>query len=92
MKAEAAFARMGKNFMTPNIIRYQDLPNGYMVELSEGTGFENNPIWGVTVLNADRTPNHNACDMFRSLKKAERHIKKLDSLRGGQSGDTDTSN
>jgi hypothetical protein len=78
IKAQQAFARMGSNFMTPDVIRYQDLDNGLMVELSEGTGFDGQPIFGVTVLNADKTPNHEACEMFQSLKEAEQHIDGLE--------------
>jgi hypothetical protein len=38
------------NIMTPEIKAYEILPNGYIVELSEGTGFEHEGYYGVTLL------------------------------------------
>jgi len=38
----------GNNFMTPNILAYYRTRRGY-AELSEGTGFSREPIFGVTV-------------------------------------------
>lgn len=38
----------GKNFMTPDVINYYKLIVGY-AELSEGTGLNHQPIFGVTV-------------------------------------------
>lgn len=38
----------GANFMTPSIRGYYKLRKGY-AELSEGTGFNHQPIFGVTV-------------------------------------------
>jgi hypothetical protein len=74
MKAKEAFADMGQNFMTPTVIRYYDLPDGTMVELSSGTGFDNDPIYGVTVLNPDGTQNHDQSRMFHSLGQATTYI------------------
>jgi len=38
----------GKNFMTPDVLSYYKLRVGY-AELSEGTGINRQPIFGVTV-------------------------------------------
>ena len=75
MKAKEAFAALGgTNFMTPSIIRYQDLDNGMLVELSKGRGFDNDPIFGVTVIDATGHQDHEASDMFHSQEEADKHI------------------
>jgi len=38
-----------KNFMTPNILKVKQKEN-YFLELSEGTGFNNNKIFGVSLI------------------------------------------
>lgn len=53
MNARNAFAKMGRNFITPEVIDYYDLPNGLMVELSEGKGLDNEPLYGVSVMGDD---------------------------------------
>lgn len=42
----------GKNIMTPNIIEFGEVGDNYnlVYELSEGTGFSGEPVFGVTVL------------------------------------------
>lgn len=42
-------ARMGRNFMTPDVEGYAE-GNGLYVEVSSGRGIDNDPIYGVTVL------------------------------------------
>ncbi len=80
MNAKAAFAKLkGMNFMTPNVIEFLDLKNGLMIEVSEGTGFDNKPIWGVTVINADGCQNFDDSGMFHTKPKAYAHVKKLES-------------
>lgn len=48
---KAAFRGLGKNFMTPDVLayrwRFQD-GRWWAVELSEGRGFDDEPIFGVT--------------------------------------------
>jgi len=39
-----------RNFMTPYLVEYGETPKGYIYELSKGTGFDREPIYGVTVL------------------------------------------
>lgn len=39
----------GQNIMTPNFVCYQALPRG-VAEITYGTGFHNEPIYGVTVV------------------------------------------
>jgi hypothetical protein len=38
------------NFITPHVRKHCILPNGYIVELSEGTGLEHEAYYGVTLL------------------------------------------
>ena len=42
----------GKNFMTPNVIRYGETDNFYY-ELSKGQGISGGDIYGVTVITKD---------------------------------------
>ena len=58
--AASVFSMMGRNVMTPEKIEYRDVENispwksrGKVVELSRGTGMENEPIYGVTVRDWD---------------------------------------
>lgn len=77
-KAATYWRSQGKNFMTPGVIEYRDLPNGYMVELSEGTGFDHEPIFGVSVADADGNRLFEPeSQMFWSLEDARRHIDNL---------------
>lgn len=61
-QAQKVFSKMGRNIMTPEWIAYRDVPPGdspweqpigKVVELTQGTGMENEPIYGVTVLDWD---------------------------------------
>lgn len=65
------------NFMTPNILK-RGLRGGFAYELSTGTGFQNQPIWGVTLLDR-RTGEHlhEQCKCFQSREAAERYIREL---------------
>lgn len=74
MKAKDEFAKISPNLMTPNAMRFYDLPDGTMVELSQGTGFENEPIYGVSVISPDGSPNHNRSRLFHDLEKATKYI------------------
>lgn len=56
--AAKIFGPMGRNVMTPEWIAYRDVapsdspwkePLGKVVELTRGTGMDNQPIFGVTV-------------------------------------------
>ena len=67
----------GKNFITPNIMRY-GLKGKYAYELSYGKGFDHNIIYGVTVANIE-TQEHEyyLCESFHSLEEAEEYIATL---------------
>lgn len=41
----------GKNFMTPDVVSIRKLDNGIWFELSYGTGFSNDYILGVTLMD-----------------------------------------
>lgn len=45
-----AWFKENYNFMTPELIDYEILDNGYIVEFSEGTTFDHKPFYGVTLL------------------------------------------
>lgn len=67
----------GRNIMTPQFVRYAETLN-YIIELSTGTGFEGEPIYGVTVVNK-HTGQHEfeLSDMFYSREFAEAYIADL---------------
>jgi len=46
-------AKMGKNFITPKILEYITFGNN-IIELSEGTGIEHEPIFGLTHRKYDK--------------------------------------
>jgi hypothetical protein len=75
-----------KNFMTPHVLSYGKLPpvdkaieRAY--ELSEGTGFEHEPIFGVSIVNLfeDGTTarDWDISKMCRSKQEAEQYIQSL---------------
>jgi hypothetical protein len=54
--AKAVFKGLGRNFMTPDVISYRwrrVAGKLWAVELSEGTGFDHEPIFGVTFRDPD---------------------------------------
>lgn len=61
----------GKNFMTPNVLGYYKLREGY-AELSEGRGMSNQPIFGVTV-----KPDDGRSKLCFSRTEAETYIEEL---------------
>jgi len=50
--ASELFDSWGPNVMTPYRVAVRDTPERF-VELSEGTGMEGRPIWGVTAVLRD---------------------------------------
>lgn len=67
----------GKNFMTPQILSHW-ISGDYICELSQGTDFDNNRIFGVTVVNGlEMTHNHELSKVFNSRKEAMLYIRML---------------
>lgn len=69
-----------KNFMTPNILRTISKGNLH-IELSYGSGFENDTIYGVTVLrelpDGSLKKEHDLSKSFSSKQDAEKYIRFL---------------
>jgi hypothetical protein len=70
------------NFMTPNEISSKQINNNTFVELSEGTGFENDRIFGVTIIKKKGnsfTTQHddNRSEMFKSKEDAIKHYNSI---------------
>lgn len=68
-----------RNFMTPNLIEYSwVIDDKVAYELSSGTGFKNEPIYGVSIvrLHPDGTTERllDKSDMFWSIAEARAHI------------------
>ncbi len=67
----------GTNMMTPNVLAYY-YENDYAVELSEGTDFDHNRIYGVTVVNTETNQAANELSqMFHSKSDALHYISSL---------------
>jgi hypothetical protein len=73
-------SRFDKNFMTPNIVSMRTKDNR-VVELSSGTGLEDEAIYGVTIRDFDERKNEwidpKLSKMFFSEEKAKEYIKKV---------------
>jgi hypothetical protein len=52
-----------------------------MVELSEGTGFDHEPIFGVSVADAEGNRLYDESQMFYSIEDARSHITELEGDR-----------
>lgn len=54
MNARTYWGAKPPNLMTPDRVAFIDRPDGRLVEVTTGTGMNDEPIWGVSV--ADGTP------------------------------------
>lgn len=81
-KAKALFDKKykSKNIMTPEILAY-GVQGIFAYELSEGTGFRREPIFGVTVMELSGTRRHDLSQMFHSLEDADEYIHTLKWLK-----------
>lgn len=67
----------GKNFITPTINGYF-ISGNYIVELSRGTDFEGNRVYGVTVVDSKTmTHDREKSQLCNSLAEANAYIKQL---------------
>lgn len=82
LTANEAFIQVykgSKNFMTPNIIkRFSE--GLYHIEISSGTGFNNDPIYGITVLSIkDLSKQFNLSQCLHSMQEVNKYINTLNS-------------
>ncbi len=72
------YKRMGKNFMTPNVKKYEAIDNR-IIELSTGFGFDNKLIIGVSEFEYDsgKLESTGRGEIFYTLKEANRYYKQL---------------
>ena len=70
-KAYDYYTSIAPNFMTPDAFEWFDLPDGRMVELSEGRGFDGEPLYGVTVHTAAGEPDEDSCLFFSEEEMRE---------------------
>lgn len=67
----------GKNFMTPDVSGYW-ISGNYICEVSHGRDFNNNLIYGVTVVNGETMQaEHDLSKMFHKRKDAFNYVKVL---------------
>ncbi len=70
----------GKNIMTPEILQF-GVSGKYAYELSQGTGFKREPIFGVTVLRRKTGERRDDLSkMFYSLEEADGWINQIGAL------------
>ena len=71
----------GGNFMTPNVVRYEDLGSDYIAEVSSGSGMlDHDQIYGVTVISKIKdqwikVDGVNRC--HRNMISVEQHLTQL---------------
>lgn len=71
----------GGNFMTPNVVRYEDLGCDYIAEVSSGSGMiDHDQIYGVTVISKVKdqwikVDGVNRC--HRNMMSVEQHLTQL---------------
>jgi len=81
LKYYRKWAKIHPNFMTPHIISVRD-HGVFVIELSEGTDFNRNPTYGVTLLKMSGSTfepvrEEGINKVFFSRKDALRHIKNV---------------
>lgn len=70
----------GANIMTPHVMRYQHVGHKIVVELSEGTGFSDDKLYGVTVVRkVDNIwkQDHDTSKCFHDYDEAINYINNL---------------
>ena len=75
------YLRMPKNFMTPDVVMYEQCGDR-IIELSSGVGLFGEPIWGVSEFIEDRTARFGLQStengkMFENLKEAKKYYSLL---------------
>lgn len=65
------------NFMSPKLLDYIDRGK-YLVEISGGKGFDDKPIFGVTVISSDAKTKHSELNqMFYNYNEAIKYMEAL---------------
>ena len=72
-----------KNFMTPTVLKTKRLYPAVAIELSQGRGFENDTLYGVSVvmffMGSGKTKRlYNLSKVFRTIDRAEDYIDGLE--------------
>lgn len=72
-----------KNFLTPSTVYFRRVFD-YLVEVSEGEGFDRNKIYGVTVLEIDSNEHtahkHDFSKCVHSLTEVESYLTTLENI------------
>ena len=76
------FPQRDKNFMTPNVEKFGKVNCNVAYELSSGRGFENDTIYGVTLVSHNPKKGttrslHDVSQSFHSKNEAQSFINKL---------------
>ena len=80
MTAQQAFYKAfngQRNFLTPNLVRYEEIPGEYFIEISSGSGIYNQKVYGVTILDFNLKHRTDLSNLFNHLQDAEDYIESL---------------
>lgn len=69
-----------KNFMTPEIIKTGKINRKTAYEISKGTGFKNEPVFGLTIveiINGETKGREDLSDCFWNIKEVNERITRL---------------
>lgn len=70
----------GKNVITPDVIEYGLISKGRAYELSEGTGFKGEELYGVTICkheNGEFINEYMLARLFMTIEEARAYIESL---------------
>ena len=71
-----------KNFMTPNILKVGKINHNLAFELSRGTGFKNEEIFGVTIVEIQDEKTKRRSDLSKMFFKKGEAAEYINNLKG----------
>lgn len=79
-KASNYFGSIGTNIITPDTVYTMDCPDGNLIEVAAGTGFDNEALFGVTVVvpsDGGYKVDSDLSHLFRSRSLADEYVTAL---------------
>jgi hypothetical protein len=82
------YGEHSRNLITPRIVSYGKITPGIAYEVSEGTGFEHEPVWGVSIAqlmqDGSTVRRTDLSCMIREYQQVWEYIRKLKGNKGTQ--------